>query len=61
MTFVTYSAASGISATSTRHVRLATMTPGAASHTIRKTGGMFLRAATRSRHRWSDVLGLGNR
>src|SRR6266853_5698592 len=51
MTCVTFNTASGRSAVSTRSVTLATITFGAASHTMRSTGGIFFRAWSRSRQR----------
>src|SRR5579862_7691550 len=50
MTRVTASMARGVSAAINRHRRLATTTFGAASQTIRKSGGIFLRALSRSCH-----------
>src|SRR5580693_355968 len=51
---VTANIESGISAATTREVRFATATPGAASQTYFITGGMFFSACRRSAH-----LGLG--
>src|SRR5277367_1471725 len=51
---VTANMDSGISAATTREVRFATATPGAASQTYFITGGMFFSARRRSAH-----LGLG--
>src|SRR6267154_2748878 len=51
MTCVTFNTANGRSAVSTRSVTLATITFGAASHTMRSTGGIFFRAWSRSRQR----------
>src|SRR5271169_1404527 len=51
---VTANMESGISAATTREVRFATATPGAASQTYFITGGIFFSARMRSAH-----LGLG--
>src|SRR5271154_7064205 len=54
ISFVTHNMATGTSETHKRKIRLETTTPGAASHTMRNTGGIFRSALSRACH-----LGLG--